>query len=249
MPLVILDGSREFINSIADNFSIILEQLKDYPKVIVVESDVLKVDAGIDRNGLHIICDEPTAKNLKTLIEFANMQLQTLRDLKPSMDMILKLHLSYLRGIFNKYKEEIFAILEDYDEFMKRFLEMLISSAFKFLTLEGMDAAKIEALKAIRGMTDPFKVNSAKLLHCDDKDLCVSLADNIWREKLGWRIPKDIRSLRSVKVLRETFYLMVEALESRGDSRSYQRAAWKLTEFTLGIFGIKIQNNKLGYTV
>lgn len=69
----------------------------------------------------------------------------------PRIEIILKLHASQVNSLF-RVNEEIRAILEDYSEFMKNFLQCVISSLSKTLTLEKLNPEELSTLKGLEGM-------------------------------------------------------------------------------------------------
>ena len=91
-------------------------------------------------------------------------------------------------------------------------------------------------------MTDPFKIDIAK--EFPTTSLYYALADNVWREYLGWSIPKTFYERVNVEGFKDLLLAFLKALSEEYKSENNKKAAQKLTTFTLAVFGVKFNGHK-----
>jgi hypothetical protein len=248
MPSITFDGSEAYLKNIfcLGIHEMLLKLLNMYDSIFIFEDKILRVDSEVKMSAdgekiLTIRLDKPSHENIKILVDFATKNLEVAGQYMPHVEIILKLHASQINNLFRGY-EEIKEIIEDYTEFMKNFLKCLISSLLKILTLKTLNQEELSTLKGLEGMTDPFKMDIAK--EFPTTSLYYALADNVWREYLGWRIPKTFYERVNVEGFKDLFQAFLKALSEEYKSENNKRAAQKLTTFTLAIFGVKFNGHK-----
>jgi len=241
---LIIKGSKEFIDGIAKTWESIkpyLESLEGEKEVhIIGNHEYLKVDAYIDLNeNIIICCDHPTLENIRPLINFLRAQWSVRKEYKDFIKTIIIIHLTQVSRLAQVNEEIRNFVEEEYKEFMGFFLYYLILSLERTLSLEKLNEEERSDLKRVEGMSEPFKEGIRTFSRLD---LYLVAVDNLWRRMFGWRMPDFVLSVGvDVNGLEETFNVVLDALRAK-DHFSARRAAYAITEFTFGIFGIDIEN-------
>ena len=241
MSRIQIVGPETFVEELIKNWDSIKPYLSSGKSISIIRGKYLKADAylTIDEDEIVIICDSPTHETIKSLISLAKAQSAIRSSYREIINAIIKIHTGQLSKLVNYSDFESF--IRDYGKFMEEFLKALIISLEKTLALDVLSADEKKALENVKHINDPL---SEEVVQFDKLSSYLVVLDNLWRKKLGWKIPKfafdkgvDVEGLESM------FDKFLRAVQSQ-DFTTLRGAAEALTHFTLGLFGVKIKKKK-----